>query len=181
MLLQHSSGQSRENCVNQSGSLTAEAKRVTPFRCAILVPIVANFHTLLRIFTLVSGCYRGDTMLACGEMAEWSNAPDSKLGAVLKAFSALHQCMPANERFLAIIRRPTCSKIAGKKLCSLSLIGVAMRMPQNRVDCDAGSQHCYAGESSEFSRKAAPVLTFWDLYSQETPTQTPAPFATNRF
>ena len=27
----------------------------------------------------------------------------------------------------------------------------AMRMPQNRVDCDAGSQHCYAGESSEFS------------------------------
>ena len=93
-------------------------------------------------------------------MAEWSNAPDSKLGAVLKAFSALHQCMPANERFLSDNPTPACSKIAGKKLCSLSLIGVAMRMPQNRVDCDAGSQHCYAEESSEFSLESRTTTCF---------------------
>ena len=35
-----------------------------------------------------------------------------------------------------------------------------MRMPQNRVECDAGSQHCYAGESSEFSLESRTTTCF---------------------
>src|SRR5208282_4556120 len=109
----------------------------------------------------------------CGEMAEWSNAPDSKLGSVLKAFSALHQCMPANERFLAIIRRPTCSKIAGKKLCSLSLIGVRCACHRTGSNAMQGRSTATRESHPNSAWKAAPLLAFWDLCSQETPTQTP--------
>jgi hypothetical protein len=73
----------------------AEAQRGA-FRSSFLASFVSSFHTLRGVFTLVSSRYHGDTMPACGEMAEWSNAPDSKSGIASLFRPILRRRMPAS-------------------------------------------------------------------------------------
>jgi hypothetical protein len=49
-------------------------------------------------------------------MAEWSKAPDSKVDALSKPFSALAQCVPANNSLSRNFVAPAGEGIAGKKM-----------------------------------------------------------------